>query len=208
MSDTKNKRPSKAAFFWDTFLAGLGALIPLFVTVWVIRLLFRMLDGLIPITFHRPGSGFLITIATIFAVGLLARNLVGKRIFKYFEGLLLKIPLVNNIYHSSKEVVSAFSPGGTAVSFKRVVLVEYPRRGMYSIAFVTKEKNPWLVMHGKPQPDMMSVFLPTTPNPATGYFALLPKEDLVPLDISVEEGIKLIISGGIVIPESSIDYNS
>lgn len=202
MSDNSDKnRISRAVFMWDTFLAGLISIIPLFMTFWVVKLLFGMLDSILPLNLPIPGAGFLVTIAVIFIVGLLARNLVGKSIFKYFEALLLKIPLVNSIYNSSKEVVKAFSPGGTAASFKRVVLIEYPRRGMYSLAFVTRERNLWLQFPSKPQEGLLSVFFPTTPNPATGYFALVPREDVIPIDISVEEGIKMLISGGIIVPD-------
>lgn len=201
-----------------TLLTGLLILLPLFITVWLLTALFHLVDGTItpwvrralllsgaplfeePAFLHygTPAVGLIITVLLIYAAGLLSANLLGVRLLAAFDRLMLRIPVVRAVYGGSKQLMDALNPKGKR-SFTRVVLVEYPRKGIYTIGFVTRDEVPALpVLGGEP---MAAVFLPTTPNPTSGWVAVLPCRDLTTLPVTVEEGVKLVVSGGIVMPE-------
>ncbi len=187
------------------FLAGLFVLLPLVVTVYVLVFSFNLVDGIfkelvrVVVGRHVPGAGFLLTVCLVFLTGVLATNVGGRRLLAWGESLLLRLPLVRTVYTTSKQVVEAFSLSGRE-GFQRVVLVEYPRRGLYSIGFVTG-KAPAEVSARAERP-LLSVFVPTTPNPTSGYLLLVPREEVVFLEMSVEDGLKLVISGGLVTPDA------
>ncbi len=190
----------------NTFLAGLLVLLPVFLTFLIFEWLFRLLDGVtgrwVHLIFGRavpglavPGLGVVATIIVVLIAGFVTTNLVGRRLVAYGEGLINRAPVVRTIYHASKQMVTAFSRQDTA-AFKRVVLVEYPRRGMWAIAFVTGELQGEMPDRiGRP---MVSVLLPTTPNPTSGFLLLVPRDDVIFLDMPVSEGFKRVISGGIL----------
>ncbi len=190
-------------------VAGLLIWIPLGVTFLVIKFLIDLTDRtllLIPepyrpenvLGFAIPGLGVAITALTVIATGMVFANLIGGRIVRGWEDLLARIPLVRSIYSSVKQITETlFSTQGK--SFRKVVLVEYPRRELWTVAFVTGEAAemfPRLV--GR---DLVSIYVPTTPNPTSGFFLMVPREDLIELDIPVDVGLKLILSTGVVTPD-------
>jgi uncharacterized membrane protein len=202
----------------QTLLTGLLILLPLFITIWLLTALFHLVDGTITPWVRRallltgvplfekpaffqyvtPAIGLIITILLIYVAGLLSANLIGVRLLAAFDRLMLRIPIVRAVYGGSKQLMDALNPKGKR-SFTRVVAVEYPRKGVYTVGFVTRDEIPALPVLGS-EP-MAAVFLPTTPNPTSGWVALLPRRELITLPLTVEEGVKLVVSGGIVVPE-------
>jgi len=191
--------------FWGlvrtTFGRGLGLIIPIVITGWVLHLLFTTVDGIISPVFdrvlgqHIPGLGFLSMIALILFVGVVSRNLIGRGLMKFLEAIIGKLPLARVIYAAVKDLTTSFSPSSKGRSFKDVVLIEYPRRGLATIGFAT---NHFTIEGGVPSKEMVSVYIPNPPNPTSGILILVPKEEVQVLDISVEQGLKLVLSGGIV----------
>ncbi|MBZ4201346.1 MAG: DUF502 domain-containing protein [Methylotenera sp.] len=190
------------------FITGLLVLVPLFITVWVISGLVGMMDQsllLLPETWRPkaqlgleiPGMGALLTLLIIFVTGLIATNFFGKRLILVWEALLARVPVVKSIYASVKQVSDTlFSDSGNA--FRQAVLVQFPRPGVWTIAFVTGKPGGDVANHLTG--DYVSVYVPTTPNPTGGYFLMLPRADVVALDMSVDEALKYIISMGVVAP--------
>ena len=194
------------------FLAGLLVIVPLGVTVVVITAILRLIDGLliiIPPKFHPhtylpfniPGLGLVLAIVLIMITGILVKNYIGRRVVDFGEYILSGIPLVRPVYAAVKQVIQAMF-GDTPYAFKRAILVEYPRKGVWAIAFVTGKTYKEIVEKTKKK--MINVFLPTTPNPTSGFYLVIPEEDTIPLDISVEDAFKLLISGGVVEPGGKI----
>jgi uncharacterized membrane protein len=191
--------------FRRAFLTGLLVLAPLGVTAWVSVWLFRSIDDLVrPMILSVPGVadqlppggingiGVVAAIVVVTVVGLFANNLLGRTFFGLIDSLLARIPWIKGVYGATKEISGVvFSDKGRA--FRYVVLMEYPRRGMYSIGFVTGEPA-----HAGHE-EFVHVFLPTSPNPTSGFFLLVPRDDARRLDMAVEDGLKLIVSGGAVI---------
>jgi len=185
------------------FATGLLVILPAIVTGYVLWKVFRWVDsflgGLIGgyLGYNIPGIGFVATILGILFIGLLASNIIGRRFIALGEWILTKIPLVNKIYTGVQQIASVLLREKRAV-FQRAVMLEYPRRGVYSIAFVTNETSTeFPVENGK---NLVTLFLPTTPNPTSGFLLIMPEEDTIRLSMTVEEAIKLIISGGSVLP--------
>ena len=213
------RRPSgEGRHLRQRFLTGLVLLLPLFITVWLVGVVFNLVNGTItPLVerllrlaavplfdypafsrFMTPVIGLVISLALIYMVGLLSTNLLGARILRALDRLMLRIPAVRAVYGGTKQLMEALSPQGRR-SFTQVVLVEYPRKGVYTLGFVTRE-IPAGPGTGGPAEPMAAVFLPTTPNPTSGWLAVLPRREILPLPISVEDGVKIIVSGGIVGP--------
>lgn len=190
-------------------MAGLLVWLPLGVTVLVINFLIETFDQvliLLPsayrpdelLGYHIPGFGLLMTAVVILVTGMIVANYLGEKLVGFWEGLLSRIPLVRSIYSAVKQVTEAFV--GSEQSFQKAYLVEYPRRGTWTLAFQTSTKT------GEAQiktglNSVVNVFVPTTPNPTSGFFLMVSQDDLVPLDMSVEQALKMIISGGVVVPE-------
>ncbi len=197
------------------FLAGLATLIPIVMTIWILKVLILWADdffrSLMPKflqpeqIFGReiPGVGIVMTIAIILLVGVLTRLYFGKKLLHLGDRILLKVPFGKGVYRALKQFVSlTFSEEGK--SFKQVALIEYPRKGSYALAFVTTEASGEI--QAKTSQKLVNVFLPTTPNPTSGYMLMLPEEDLIILDMKVELAMKIIISAGVVqetAPEST-----
>ncbi len=189
------------------FFSGLIVLIPIVATIYLLWLLFSKIDGLLKGVFYKwgssvglqpfPGLGFLTIIVIILLVGIFVSNYVGKKLLQMFDRLFTRLPLVNGVYSTIQRISQAFLSGEKAV-LKQAVLFEYPRKGMYSIGFITSES--WMEAERKTGKRTVNIFLPTTPNPTSGYLLLIPKDDIIPLQISVEEALKLIVSGGSVLP--------
>ena len=190
------------------FITGLLVLVPLFITVWVISGLVGMMDQsllLLPETWRPkaqlgleiPGMGAILTLLIIFVTGVIATNFFGKRLILVWEALLARVPVVKSIYASVKQVSDTlFSDSGNA--FRQAVLVQFPRPGVWTIAFVTGKPGGDVANHLSG--DYLSIYVPTTPNPTGGYFLMLPRADVVELDMSVDEALKYIISMGVVAP--------
>lgn len=190
------------------FIAGLLIWVPLVITVWVLNLLVGTLDQilhLLPPQFrtenwlgvHVPGFGVAMTVLVVFVTGVLAANIIGQRLVAFWEGVLARIPVVNSIYKGVKQVSDTlFTPGGQA--FRKALLVQYPRNGSWTIAFLTGQPGGDAANHLKGE--HVSVYVPTTPNPTSGFFLMMPREDVIELDMSVDEALKYIISMGVVTP--------
>ncbi|MEW6511135.1 MAG: DUF502 domain-containing protein [Bacteroidota bacterium] len=185
-----------------TFLRGIGVIIPLGLTYWFFQALLNAIDGIFSpllttwIGYQIPGLGFVTMVVLILVVGLLTRNLVGRVLFAWFEDLLQSIPLVRSVYGAIKDLVNAFNVGEKSKTFRLVVMVEYPRKGLYCVGFVTNQSS----FAGPPAEEFYHVYIPNPPNPTSGFLSLIPKSEAIPLALSVEEGLKLVLSGGIVTP--------
>lgn len=149
--------------------------------------------------FNIPGIGVVMTLLIILVTGLVAANVLGQKLVKVWESLLARIPVVKSIYYSVKQVSDTlFSSSGQA--FRKALLVQYPREGAWTIAFLTGKPGGDAARHLKG--DYVSVYVPTTPNPTSGFFLMMPKKDVIELDMSVDEALKYIISMGVVAPPS------
>lgn len=181
------------------FIAGLIVFLPVAITVSIIAWLFRMVDGflgwLLPPLVGRPipGVGLVASIILIFFIGALATNVLGHRLVGVVEGFMLRIPLARSIYAATKSISDTLFLQRRA-AFRRPVLVEWPRRGAYTVGFVTGETGGAPVGGGR----LVNVFVVTTPNPTTGFLMMVPEEEATSLDMTVEEALKLVMSGGIV----------
>ncbi len=186
------------------FLTGILTILPVFITFYLIHFLFTTLDGLIGGFLEETilgrrlfGVGAISGLLLILLVGLLTTNLLGKKIIGWSEAIITKIPLIKKVYASIKQIIDAFSSQGKD-AFKTVVLLEYPRQGIYVLGFVTGKARGEIQQ--KTTENLVNVFIPTTPNPTSGMLVFLPEESLIPLDLSVEDGLKMLISGGIATP--------
>jgi uncharacterized membrane protein len=191
--------------FWSVlrtnFGSGLVLVIPIVITYWILNFLFGAIDGTISPVFdrilgqHIPGLGFITMIVLILFLGALSRNLIGRYLMAGIEGVIGRLPLARTIYGSMKDMMASFSTSSKGRSFKDVVLVEYPRKGLATIGFATNRIS---IDNAEPTRDLVSVYIPNPPNPTSGLLILVPRESLQVLDMSVEQGLKLVLSGGIV----------
>ena len=199
------------------FVRGLLIVLPTIITLWLLRIFFGVVSGnLTPVVlraldaagitrigdvharFFAPVIGLLLTVWFIYLIGLLAANLVGQRVLRWVEGGILKIPFVKSIYGGARQLLDAFGSGANG-TFSRVVLVEYPRVGVWTLGFVTSEVRSEMPL-GEGSVSAVMVFFPTTPNPTSGWLAVVPEREIMEIDLTIEEGVKLIVSGGIVTP--------
>lgn len=198
------------------FITGLLATIPITVTVYILKVFISMVDSVLtylPIRFHPdtylpfhvPGLGLIATVVMVFIVGVLTQSLVGRKLIPIGEWVVSKIPVARNIYLAVKQLVEAIFAQNSK-GFKRVVLVEFPRKDIWSLGFLTG------VVEGeiqdKTKESVVSVFIPTVPNPTTGFYLMVPKKDVISLDMTVEDAFKLAMSGGIVTPSRKANHNS
>lgn len=192
-------------------ITGLLIWIPLVITLWVLKLVVDALDQtllLLPPEFrtenwlgiHVPGMGVVMTLVIVLVTGVFATNFFGARLVHLWHEVLHRIPVVNSIYSSVKQISDTlFSSSGQA--FRRALLVQWPREGVWTIAFLTGAPGGTVASHL--QDDYVSVYVPTTPNPTSGYLAMLPRRDVIELDMTVDEALKYIISMGVVPPGSN-----
>jgi uncharacterized membrane protein len=188
------------------FGTGLLVVIPLGITIFILRFLFNLADGVLAPAIQRtvhfffgeghyiPGLGMIAGILVIYGAGVVATNMFGRRLVDYWERLLSRIPVVKSIYTSSKQILHVFSAGKNG-SFRRAVYVQFPMEDSYSLAFIT---NTVRAESGK---RYHTVFVPTSPNPTSGYVLILEEHRVYPAAFGVEEGMKIIMSGGMVTPE-------
>ncbi|KPJ69126.1 MAG: hypothetical protein AMJ45_01105 [Syntrophobacter sp. DG_60] len=191
------------------FLAGLLVLLPISLTIYVIVFLFKLVDRFLDylptkynpqtyLPFHVPGLGFILLVFIIFFIGLLARNYIGHKLVDIWEQLVGRIPFIRSIYIATKQLAETIFLK-TDTNLKRVVLIEYPRKGLYVLGFTTGITKGEI--QDKTHKKVINVFIPTTPNPTSGFYLLVPEEDLKYLEMAVEDAFKLLISGGIITPE-------
>jgi uncharacterized membrane protein len=198
------------------FVTGLLVWIPIAITFWVINLIVTTMDQtllLLPeavqphvlIGWHVPGIGLLLSLLVILLTGLLAANMVGQRLLGLWEGMLARIPVVKSIYNSVKQVSDTLlSSSGQA--FRKAMLVQYPREGSWTIAFQTGTPGGDVLNHLAG--DYVSVYVPTTPNPTSGFFLMLPRSEVIELDMSVDAALKYVVSMGVAPPQSVKRGNS
>jgi len=201
----------KKATFKSVFLTGLLVLVPLAITLWVLNLVIGTMDQtllLLPESwrpermFHMrlPGLGAVLTLAFIFGVGLLTHNFIGQKLVEWWNVLVRRIPIVGPLYGSIQQVSDTLlSSNGNA--FRKALLIEYPRKGSWTIAFLTGIPGGDVVNHLRE--DHVSVYVPTTPNPTSGFFLMVPKSEVVELDMTVDAALKYIVSMGVVAPATS-----
>ena len=186
-------------------ITGIISIIPIALTYFIIEFLFILISGkgawiielFLPENYIGGALqsilGFILTIIFLYVLGLIVSNVLGKKIYKLFESILSKIPIVSRVYNSIKQITGALS-GANSKAFQKVVLVEYPRKDLWTIAMVTGETMDNNQLY-------YNIFVPTTPNPTSGYLLFVKVSDTKDIDISVEEGLKIIVSGGMIGPE-------
>jgi len=209
----------KKATFRRTFLTGMVIILPIFVTLWVIAFIFGLLNDTVTplimqvlklvtlgwlgemtwVKYVAPVVSVTLSLLFIYVLGLVGGNVLGRQLLAAVDRWLKRIPLVRGIYSATRQFVDTFQSGSGA--FSRVVLIEYPRTGVWTMAFVTSHA------HGEIQErtgkSLVSVFVPTTPNPTSGFLLFVPEEQLIPLSMSVDDAFKMIVSGGVLTPSPS-----
>ncbi|MBI5971269.1 MAG: DUF502 domain-containing protein, partial [Deltaproteobacteria bacterium] len=193
------------------FITGLLVVVPLYITIYVLSLIVGFMDnvlGLLPglvhpdtyLPFHIPGLGVIFTVGVIFLVGLLTKNIFGRALVVLGERLISKIPLLRMVYNATKQFLETFF-SEEHEGFKHVVLVEFPRSGVYSVGFQTG--RPKGSLKDKTGGDSVSVFVPTTPNPTTGFYMIVKESEVISIDLSVEDAFKIIMTAGMVMPDKT-----
>ncbi len=186
---------------------GILSILPITATYWIVLKLFHFFSNpgykLVDFIFSKNVpqyipqiTGFLLTVIFIYIVGLLVSNVIGKKVYTLIENMLSKIPVISSVYNTIKQILSTISSPNKQ-SFKKVVYIEYPRKGIWTLTMVTGES----VDHKKKQ--YYHIFVPTTPNPTSGFMLYVPKSDTIDAKISIEEGLKIIISGGLLAPNKN-----
>lgn len=191
-------------------LAGLVVWLPLLITIGVLRFIIDLLDNtmaLIPEAYqpehllglHIPGLGVILSLILLVSTGVFATNFFGQRLVVWGELILSRIPLVRSIYNAVKQVMNAVLSTNSE-AFRKVLLIEYPRQGVWSVGFQTGSVN--AEINDKVKDEMVSLFIPTTPNPTSGFLLMFPKKDTIELDMSIDEALKFIISLGVMQPNT------
>jgi uncharacterized membrane protein len=190
-------------------IAGLLVWLPLGVTILVIRLLVGFMDKTLQVIpkewqpdqvlgFHIPGLGLVLAVAIVLLTGIIVANFFGRQVVALWESFLARIPLVRTIYISVKQIAETLL-SSTGQSFRKVLLIEYPRRGIWTLAFQTG--NAVNEVQSRTGVDIVHVFVPTTPNPTSGFFIMMPKDDIIELSMSVDDALKMIMSVGVIVPD-------
>ena len=187
--------------FRSKLFAGVATLLPLYLTFFVIKFLFVTLEEMSDPLLKRfnldiPGLGIILTVLLIYILGFLVTNFLGRKIFNLGERIVKKVPIVNMIYTTLKQITDTFTKGSTD-AFEGAVYIQYPRQGLWTMAFISGESK---TKDGVPY---YHLFVPTTPNPTSGFFLMIPQADTVATGMSVEEGLKTIISGGLLAPDEN-----
>lgn len=189
----------------NRFLTGLLIITPAAVTWWILWKTFTTVDSILDPVKERyplidqPGVGFVVVVLLILFVGIFARNLIGHRVISLGERILYRLPLIRRIYHAVKELAEVFLSDRKMV-FKRVVIIRYPHPGSHALAFVTEDATGRINdLVGRP---VLHVFVPTTPNPTSGFLLFVPRDEVIDVPIDVEEAMKMVVSGGVFTPPS------
>lgn len=195
-------------FFRRYLIAGLLVWVPLGVTLLIIKFLVDLMDQTLLLLPHDvrpealigrsiPGLGFVLTLVVVWITGVVVTNLFGRRLYRFGERILSRIPFVRAIYSAVKQVTETLF-SGSGKSFRKVCLVEYPRQGLWSLAFLTG--NGAQEIKDRTGRDIANIFIPTTPNPTSGFFLMVPRDEIIELAMSVDDGLKMLISVGVVMP--------
>ena len=204
----KKKGNSFVNFIKRYFFTGLLISAPIGATIYITIFIVEFIAGLVPqrfnpngllpeiIGYEIPGLELIIAFLSFILIGLIFSTVFGKAILGYFDNLITRIPFAGNVYKAIKQITETFSNADAA--YQKVVLIEYPRKDIYAIGFMTGETKGEI--KDRKKIDMVNVFVPTTPNPTSGFLLFIPKEDAVELDMSVEDAIKLVVSAGMVVP--------
>lgn len=195
-------------------IAGLLIWVPLGVTVMVINFLVGVMDKTLLwlpehyrpdnlLGFHVPGLGVVLSVIIVMATGIVVANLFGRKLVNLWEQVLARIPLVRTIYASVKQILETVFSSGQA--FRKVLLIEYPRKGLWTLAFQSGKTRG--EAQAKTGVEVINVFIPTTPNPTSGFFIMVPSSDVIELDMDVDEGLKMIISAGVMVPKWDQDWS-
>jgi uncharacterized membrane protein len=191
------------------FLSGVLVVVPFILTFIVLRFLFEAVDGILQpylqdlLGYYRTGLGVVTTILLILLAGVLTRNIIGHRLYRVGERWLVRVPLIRPIYSASKQLLEGLTGAG-ATSFKEVAMIEYPRQGLFSLCFITQRTS---VEVGGRQRDFATCFVPSTPTPVSGMTVIVPVENVISVNMTVEEGVKFFVSGGVASPELIHDKN-
>jgi uncharacterized membrane protein len=188
------------------FLRGLITLLPLLVTIWLLFFMFSFLDGILGniialfIGHPLPGLGFIITIGIIFLTGYFATHVFGAKIFQLGEQILFHVPIVKSIYTSAKQINDVLFIHKGSEEYRRACVVEYPRKGIYTVGFVTSDATEEI--EKKVKGKLINIFIPNTPTPATGFLIMVPAQEVILLDMRTEAAFKYIVSGGVLQPKA------
>ena len=199
MAKNKQKK-SLLSSLRNNFIAGIVVLIPIGITLYLTLFIINVSSNLIPkeinpnhyLPYNIPGLEILIAVLLITIIGWISLSFIGKRLFNFFESILNKIPIIRTIYSAVEQLIETFT--NSKSDKKTVVLIEYPRKGVYAVGFATKENTG--IMSEKTNQRLINVFVPTTPNPTSGFLLMFPKDELIYLDITFEEASKFIVSAG------------
>ncbi|MEK6531978.1 MAG: DUF502 domain-containing protein [Deltaproteobacteria bacterium] len=194
--------------FRGYFITGVLVVVPLYIAVYVVFLIVGFMDNILKILpapihpdtylpFHVPGIGIIFTVAAIFIVGVFAKNFFGRAMIRLTERFMARLPVIRMIYNASKQFLETFF-SGEHEGFKKVVLVEFPKKGTYSMGFMTGAAKGEI--KEKTGLGYVSVFVPTTPNPTSGFYVIVHESEVVLLDMTVEDAFKVIMTGGLVVP--------
>ena len=194
--------------FQRYFLAGLLVFLPVVITLWFLGWVIGLLDGLLDVLpagvhpqtylpFAIPGLGALVTVTLILFLGILTRGVATRRFLAAWENIFVKIPIFRGIYTAVQKLVQTFL--GQSENSRQVVMIEYPRKGIYTVGFAMGRA--WRELENKQDAQLVNVFVPTTPNPTSGFYLLVPTAEISPLDMTMEEALKLITSGGLITPD-------
>lgn len=195
-------------------IAGLLVWVPLGVTVIVIKFLVELMDQTLTwlpaeyqpealLGFYIPGIGVVLAVVIVLGTGMIVANLFGRKLVSLWESILTSIPLVRTIYSSVKQILETVFSSGQ--SFRKVLLIQYPRKGLWTLAFQSGTTRG--EAQAKTGSEIINVFVPTTPNPTSGFFIMVPRDDVIELDMSVDDGLKMIISAGVMVPEWDKDWS-
>jgi uncharacterized membrane protein len=190
------------------FLAGLLVFLPVVITLWFLGWVVALMDGLLDVLptrlhpnsylpFAIPGLGAVFTIALILFLGILTKGVATRRFLAAWDNIFVQIPVFRGVYTAVQKLVQTFL--GQSQTHRQVVMIEYPRKGVYTVGFAMGRA--WHELEKNNEAPLVNVFVPTTPNPTSGFYLLVPMNDISPLDMSMEEALKLITSGGLITPE-------
>ena len=194
--------------FQRYFLAGLLVFLPVVITLWFLGWVIGLLDGVLDVLpagvhpntylpFAIPGLGALVTVTLILFLGILTRGVATRRFLAAWENIFVKIPIFRGVYTAVQKLVQTFL--GQSQNSRQVVMIEYPRKGIYTVGFAMGRA--WRELERKQDAQLVNVFIPTTPNPTSGFYLLVPTTEISPLDMTMEEALKLITSGGLITPD-------
>ncbi len=187
----------------NRLISGLLVIVPLVISYQVLRFLLVKLDGFLNPLVSRyigheiPGLGIATTLLVVLLVGFIAHSVVGGRLIRAWEGFLIRVPIVRTVYSPAKQLLETFTISAD-ITYKRVALVEYPRKGVWIIGFLAQNVD---LTSGGIEDEYQAVFIPSTPTPFTGFVAMIPKSDIRPIDIDVEDALKFLVSGGVACPD-------